>query len=411
MKSSLCVVNKKIAGITAIIIIVTTIVMSGNLIVRGSPLKKVALLVGGDETDLGFSMMAIQGAQAISAKYPSFTVTIEKSVPYATQDNVASSYGDAGYDLVFLVGGQFQTVLYTDTIGDQRIPDKYPNTTWVIVPGWGYSDKPNLVALGPSFQVFGHYLAGMLAAKMSKTGAVGFIVGTWYAPSYLCMEGNAFIAGVHAVNPAAVVYTREVGGFNPWGDFAAGKTIAEALIDINNVDIIVHVADYSGQGVITGCAGRDKTVIGCVADQWSLAPDNMLTSVLMDTPKFMVMIVDCILGGAFLGYKSIDVDLSALAPFHNLNASVPQDVKDLLAATEALIRIDVNFDGKIDILDIARAARAFGSSPGNSRWDPMMDFNADNNINILDLARIAKGFGETFTPVPLDNSQPPERSP
>jgi len=281
----------------------------------------------------------------------------------------------------------------------------------VLVPGAGYSDQANLVALGPAFQVVGHYLAGILAAKMTKTGAVGWIAGAWYAPGYICMECNAFIAGVHSVNPAVVVYTREVGGTNPWGDPAAGYTIAQTLINTYNVDIIVHVADYSGRGVISACIDLDKTVIGCVADQWSLAPNHMLTSVLMDIARFMDMIVQCKLGGAFLGYKSVDVDLSSLAPFHNLDPLVPQDVKNLLAATAALVKTDTNFDGKVDMKDIGVTAAAFGSYPGHARWKPIVDLNGDNKVDMKDIGQVARNFGKVFTPVPLDPSQPPEHSP
>jgi basic membrane lipoprotein Med (substrate-binding protein (PBP1-ABC) superfamily) len=155
------------------------------------------------------------------------------------------------------------------------------------------------------------------------------------------MECNAFIAGVHSVNSSVVVYSREVGGVNPWGDPSAGKTIAKALIDTYHVDIIVQVADFSGLGVISACQDAGSPypmVIGTVGDQWSLAPNNTLTSVLMDTPRFMDTVVKSMIAGTFLGYKSIDIDLSALAPFHNLDPSVPSDVKTLLATTEAGIK-------------------------------------------------------------------------
>ncbi len=312
----------------------------GELINYAEVTLKVGLMVGGDESDLGFSYMAIQGAEAIAAKYSWWTVSISKLVSYANQRIVAADYGAEGYDVVFCVGGQFMSMLYG--WDGPHIPDQYPNTLWVLVPGAGYSDRANFVALGPAFQTVGHYLAGVLTAKMTRTGAVGWIVGTWYEPGYLCMEANAFIAGVHSVNSSVVVYTREVGGTNPWGDPAAGKTIARTLINTYGVDIIAHVADFSGRGVMEACAEAGKPypmVIGCVADQWTLCPDNMLTSILMDTPGFMNMIIRCVLRGKFLGYKSLDVDLSSLAPFHNLDPLVPQSVRGLLADTIAGINM------------------------------------------------------------------------
>jgi basic membrane lipoprotein Med (substrate-binding protein (PBP1-ABC) superfamily) len=404
MKQRLHIMSKKIALITAIIIIVTTIVIPSNLIVLGSPLK-VALILGGDETDLGFSYMAILGAQAIATKYPDWTVSISKLVSFVEQRVVAAQYGDEGYDLVYVVGGQFQVMMYGYD-GLDPIPELYPNTFWVMIPGGGYSPFQNMAALGPTFQIVGHYLAGILVAEMTTTRNVGTVYGEYYP--YTNMECNAFIAGVHSVDPSIVVYNREVGA---WDDPSLGYSLAEALIVNHDVDIIVHVADYSGRGVISAAVDYDKMVIGCVADQWELAPDNMLTSILMDIPKFMDMILQIMLAGGFLGYESIEVDLSGLASFHNLDPLVPQDVKDLLAASAALIKTDLNFDGEVNILDLSTGAIAFGSYPGDERWDPKVDLNGDNNVNILDLASLAMNFGESFTPVPVDDSQPPEHSP
>ncbi len=56
---------------------------------------------------------------------------------------------------------------------------------------------------------------------------------------------------------------------------------------------------------------------------------------------------------------------------------------------------DLNRDGKVNILDIATAARAFGTEPGHPRWDPVADINGDDKVNIIDIADVAKNFGKT----------------
>jgi len=55
---------------------------------------------------------------------------------------------------------------------------------------------------------------------------------------------------------------------------------------------------------------------------------------------------------------------------------------------------DVNGDGKIDIKDIFRAAKAYGSQPGSPNWDPACDVNKDSKIDIKDIFGIAKHYGE-----------------
>jgi len=56
---------------------------------------------------------------------------------------------------------------------------------------------------------------------------------------------------------------------------------------------------------------------------------------------------------------------------------------------------DVNGDGKVNILDMALIAKAFGSSFGDSRYKPEYDLNNDKAVNIIDIAIAAKNFGKT----------------
>lgn len=70
------------------------------------------------------------------------------------------------------------------------------------------------------------------------------------------------------------------------------------------------------------------------------------------------------------------------------------DVKN--DGTVSVARTDVNHNRKIDILDVAKVARAYGSTLGSSLYDPDLDFNSDSIINIVDLAAVARNFGETY---------------
>jgi hypothetical protein len=59
---------------------------------------------------------------------------------------------------------------------------------------------------------------------------------------------------------------------------------------------------------------------------------------------------------------------------------------------------DINWDYKVDILDVATASLAFGSSPGHPRWNSIADITGpegepDGKVDILDLALIAINFG------------------
>lgn len=52
-------------------------------------------------------------------------------------------------------------------------------------------------------------------------------------------------------------------------------------------------------------------------------------------------------------------------------------------------------DGRVDIKDIATAARAFGAWPGHVRWNPIADIDHNYIVDIRDIAKIAMKFGWT----------------
>ena len=57
---------------------------------------------------------------------------------------------------------------------------------------------------------------------------------------------------------------------------------------------------------------------------------------------------------------------------------------------------DINYDGNIDIMDVATIAQAFGAYPGHPRWNYECDLNADNHVDITDVSTVAANFGKTL---------------
>jgi len=55
---------------------------------------------------------------------------------------------------------------------------------------------------------------------------------------------------------------------------------------------------------------------------------------------------------------------------------------------------DFDDNGVIDMRDIRRVAKAFGSQPGDLNWDPVVDVNGDNKIDMRDIRAVAKNFGK-----------------
>lgn len=296
--------------------------------------KKLALIIGGDETDVGLNANGVEVAKWIQSTY-GWNVSISRDVAYSDQSRIITTYAQEGYDLIWTDGNQF--------IGTtEKIATQFPNVKFVMSPTYdGDNVTSNLVAVGAGYQATGYYLAGVLAGKMTKTGSTGVIIGQWF--DALSFEFYAYKAGIQSSNPTAKVYLTVPG---TWSDPTIGYQAAQTMISTDNVDILVPIADATGRGVIAAATVANVTLIGTVEDQVTLAPNNMMTSVLLNTTAFMQMVVQHVQANTWsqIGGKVIDMNLGSLAPFHSYDSRIPASVKTLLDQTSAGIA-----DGSIKV--------------------------------------------------------------
>ena len=319
--------------VVAVVLIVILVVAIAAVIVALRPTSsstptskyKLALVLGGDETDLGLNANGVAVAQWIQSTY-GWNVSISRDVAYSDQNRVITTYAQEGYDVIWTDGNQF--IGATEPIAAQ-----FPNTKFIMSPSYdGDNITSNVVAVGAGYQATGYYLAGVLAGKMTKTNATGVIIGQWFAA--LSFEFYGYQAGVQSVNPSAKVYLTVPG---TWSDPTIGYTDAQTMINTNQVDIIVPIADATGRGVISAATAANISIIGTVEDQVSLAPNNMMTSVLLNTTAFMQDVIQHIQGNTWseIGGKVIDMNLGSLAPFHAYDSVIPTSVKMLLTDTSS----------------------------------------------------------------------------
>jgi basic membrane protein A len=321
--------------IAALVIVVILIVAAVGVIIAlrmtttststSTPSYKLALVIGGDETDVGLNANGVEVANWIQSAY-GWNVSISRDVAYSDQSRVITTYAQEGYNVIWTDGNQF--------IGTtEQIAAQYPNVTFVMTPTYdGDVLTSNVVAVGAGYQATGYYLAGVLAGKMTRTNATGVIIGQWFAA--LSFEFYAYQAGVNSTNPSnpPKVYLTVPG---TWSDPTIGYQEAQTMISTDGVDILVPIADATGRGVIAAATVENISVIGTVEDQVTLAPSNMMTSVLLNTTAFMQMVIQHITNSTFsqIGGKVIDMNLGSLAPFHAYDSIIPNSVKTLLNET------------------------------------------------------------------------------
>lgn len=244
---------------------------------------QVALLTPGPISDQSWNGGAYEGLMLIRDSLGAQVSHIQTRTPADFEENFRE-YGARGFDLVFGHGFEFQDAA-------RRVAPQFPKTIFVTTSG--STSGPNLAGMSFSF-TDASYLAGMLAAHMSRSGTVGVIGGTELPP--VKESFTAFERGLHEVKPNARVLTAFIGN---WDDVSAGKEQALAQI-ASGADVIFQNADAAGLGVFQ--AARERTgvyVIGSNSNQNAVAPTVTLGSVVIDLPRAFYLIASEVKSGDF----------------------------------------------------------------------------------------------------------------
>ncbi|WP_217161811.1 BMP family protein [Streptomyces sp. AC512_CC834] len=238
----------------------------------------IAYDVGG-KGDQSFNDAAYAGLEKAKKEFGYETADIEPTdgETNADKEQRLTSLARQGYNPVIGVGFAYGPAM-------KAVAAKYPDTTFGIVDS--VVEGKNVASL-----VFAEneasYLAGVVAAKATKTKTVGFVGGV-DVPLIHKFEAG-YEQGVKDTDPKIKVIsqyltqTAEEGGFSSPDK---GKAAAEGQIE-KKADVVYAAAGLSGQGVIEAAAKAKVWAIGVDSDQYkqeALAAykDSILTSALKD---------------------------------------------------------------------------------------------------------------------------------
>ncbi|HSV72548.1 MAG TPA: BMP family ABC transporter substrate-binding protein [Chthonomonadales bacterium] len=239
-----------------------------------------------------------------------------------------STLAEQGNDVVVAVGYMMEDAL-------KAVAPRYPNTRFVIVDG-NAPDLPNCVAI----QFREHeacFLAGYLAARMSRTGVIAFVGGKEGGPLIRFQVG--YIAGAKAARRDIRVLVKYVGNF---GDTGKGAELGRQAIQ-EGADVVMAAAGTAGLGVLKAVADRGPGyyAIGVDRDQDDLHPGRILTSVMKGVDSGVFEAIRSVAedrwqsGTRVLGLKE---DGMRLSPMRFTRQDVPADVLSRLDAIAAKIK-------------------------------------------------------------------------
>lgn len=189
-------------------------------------------------------------------------------------------------DLIVCIGNET-----ADTL--KKLAPHHPDKRFLIVD-WDYgSSIPQNVQCAVFEDQQSSYLAGVLAAKKSKTGKIGFVGGINLPVVNNFLKG--FKAGAKAVNPNIVVIVQYANSFK---DAQKGNAIASQMF-LQDVDVVFPVAGDTGTGVIEAARNHNKFVIGVDKDQSYLAPGNVIASCVKHLDRVVYNVIKDLVNGTF----------------------------------------------------------------------------------------------------------------
>ncbi|MET8510007.1 BMP family ABC transporter substrate-binding protein, partial [Streptomyces sp. NPDC004787] len=182
----------------------------------------------------------------------------------------------------------------------EKVAKQFPKTTFGLIDDTSKTG-PNIANLVFNEEQ-GSYLAGVAAAKASKTGTVGFIGGV-EVPLIKKFEAG-FAQGVKDTNPKAKVLTQyltQPPNFDGFSKPDLGKAAAQGQLD-KGADVIYAAAGLAGSGAIEATATAGKWAIGVDSDQYNqkgLAKykDHILTSVTKDVSDSVYNLIKSVKDG------------------------------------------------------------------------------------------------------------------
>ena len=221
----------------------------------------------GGKFDKSFNEAAYVGAERWKAETGGTYKELEMQSE-AQREQALRRLAETGANPIVMTGFAFGEVL-------GKIAPDYPDTKFVIIDM--VVEQPNVQSV-----VFaepeGSYLAGVMAAKASKSGTVSF-VGGMDVPLIHKFECG-YVQGVKATNPDAKVLINYTGTTpTAWNDPVKGGELVKAQISQGS-DVVYAAAGGTGIGVLQAAADANILSIGVDSNQNHLHPGKVLTSMV-----------------------------------------------------------------------------------------------------------------------------------
>lgn len=270
-----------------------TLVASGctSALSRGDESGKVRVGIVydiGGKDDKSFNSAAWQGVLRAEKELGIKLRDVEPGDPTSIEPCLRA-FAERGYDLIIGVGFAQSPLI-------QSVAKDYPNLRFAIIDS--NVGLPNVASL--LFKEHeGSFLVGMIAARASKSGKIGFVGGMDIPLIHKFATG--YEEGARYVNPNIQVVQNYVGITDAaWNNPSKGKELAKSQFE-NGIDVIFQAAGNSGLGVFDAAEETKRLAIGVDSNQNWIKPGFILTSMLKRVDTAVYSIIKEVVDGKFRG--------------------------------------------------------------------------------------------------------------
>ncbi|MGB3406075.1 MAG: BMP family protein [Jannaschia sp.] len=223
---------------------------------------KIAFVFVGALHDMGFNAAALDGADSLRDRHD-VTIDVVSDIPFEIAAMKAALRKAAqGNDGVIFVGGQGNIVM-------SEVAANHPDKMFAVIQGDVIGRN---LASYDVLQEQSAFLAGCLAARITRSGMVGHLSGHRVTPG---LKGRAaFVAGAAHIDPNVTVLT---GFCGTQDDSAVTRTWAGAQIAAG-ADILFTMLNAARQGAIDACRDMGARQIGNARDWCAVDPEVFIAS-------------------------------------------------------------------------------------------------------------------------------------
>jgi len=323
--------------IAAVVLTLATLIMGCPSTSDEPACKSADVLCVGLVTDVGsvddksFNQSSWEGVKRAESEFGAKTNYIETKDAKDYQTNI-ELFADKNYDIIVTVGFG---------LGEATVQSaqKYPEIKFIGVDQFQLPAIPNVVGLIFHEDQAG-FMAGALAAMLTGTGTIAAVLGTDLVPPVEAFKRGYEVGARHVKADIKIISTFHPGGLDvAFTDPEWGASTAKQAID-QGADVVFAAGGTTGNGgLIETAAHAGKFCIGVDTDQWDTVPEARpcLVSCAMKliAPGVFDLIKLAQAGRFPSGNHFGEV---ALAPLHDFDAKIAQDIKDKLAQIESGLR-------------------------------------------------------------------------